>query len=68
MPTCKRTGTGAATGLALDQDAFARLDAIKGDALYIGRHDPEFERQMTLAEQIMADDCAILQGLAGTAR
>ena len=52
----------------------ARLKVQKGDTLYLTEmpdggyrlspYDPEFERQMKLAEQIMHDDRDILRALA----
>lgn len=52
----------------------ARLKVQKGDMLYLTEapdggyrftpRDPEFERQMNLAETIMHDDRAVLRALA----
>lgn len=68
------TTVGEAEGLILSDEAKARLNAQKGDELYLSEapdgalritpHDPEFERQMALAEQVMQDDHDILQVLA----
>lgn len=74
MLTFKVTKTGTSLGLILTKDACARLNVQKGDTLYLTEapdgalritpYDPEFQRQMALAEQIMHDDRAILQALA----
>lgn len=74
MMTLKLTTIGSSTGVVLPKEALARLKVQKGDTLYLTESpdggyrvtafDPEFERQMRLAEQIMHDDRDILRALA----
>jgi putative addiction module antidote len=75
MLTLKLTTIGSSTGVILSKDALAHLKVQKGDTLYLTEmadggyrlspYDPEFERQMRLAEQIMHDDRDVLRALAG---
>jgi putative addiction module antidote len=75
MLTLKLTTIGSSTGVILTKEAMARLKVQKGDTLYLTEmadggyrlspYDPEFERQMKLAEQIMHSDRDILRALAG---
>jgi putative addiction module antidote len=70
----KVTTVGASAGFILPKEAMARLKVEKGDSLYLTEapdggyrltpFDPEFERQMSLAEQIMHDDREVLRALA----
>jgi putative addiction module antidote len=70
----KVTTVGASAGLILSKEAMSRLKVEKGDSLYLTEapdggyrltpFDPEFERQMSLAEQIMHDDREVLRALA----
>jgi putative addiction module antidote len=70
----KVTTVGASAGFILPKEAMARLKIAKGDALYLTEapdggyrltpYDPDFERQMTLAEEIIHDDRDILRALA----
>ena len=74
MMSFKITTVGASAGLILTKEAMARLKVKKGDTLYLTEspdggfrltpYDPEFERQMTLAEEIMHDDREVLRQLA----
>lgn len=74
MLTLKLTTIGSSTGVILSKEALARLKVQKGDTLYLTEmadggyrlspYDPEFERQMKLAEEIMHDDREILRALA----
>jgi len=74
MLTFKVTTVGASAGLILTKEAMARLKVKKGDTLYLTEapdggyrltpYNPDFERQMTLAEAIMHDDREVLRQLA----
>ena len=74
MLTFKVTTVGSSAGLILTKEAMARLKVAKGDTLYLTEapgggyrltpYDPDFERQMKLAEEIMHEDCDILRALA----
>ena len=72
--TFKVTTVGASEGFILNKEAKLRLNVKKGDTLYLTEapdgalritpYDPEFARQMALAESIMHDDREILRILA----
>ena len=73
MPKLKITTVGASAGIILNKEVMARLRVRKGDSLFLTEapggyrltpYDPEFERQMTLAEEIMHDDREVLRALA----
>jgi putative addiction module antidote len=74
MLSFKVTTVGASAGFILTKEAMARLKLKKGDIVYLTEapdggyrltpYDPEFERQMALAEEIMHDDRDILRALA----
>ena len=73
MPKLKITTVGASAGIILNKEIMSRLKVKKGDALYltdapggyrITPYDPEFERQMRAAEEIMHDDRDILKALS----
>ena len=73
MPKLKITTVGASAGIILNKEVMARLKVKKGDALYLTEapdgyrltpYNPEFERQIELAEDIMHDDREILKALA----
>lgn len=74
MLTFKVTTVGASAGFILTKEAMARLKVQKGDVVYLTEapdggyrltpFNPDFERQMSLAEQIMHDDREILRALA----
>ncbi len=74
MLALKITTVGSSAGLILSKEAMARLKVKKGDTLYLTEapdggyrltpYNPDFERQMRLAEDIMHDDREILRALA----
>ncbi len=74
MLSFKITTVGASSGIILTKEAMARLRVKKGDTLYLTEaadgsyrltpYDPEFARQMTLAEELMHDDREVLRALA----
>jgi putative addiction module antidote len=74
MLTFKVTTVGSSSGFILTKEAMARLKVSKGDTLYLTEapdggyrltpYNPEFERQMRLAEDIMLEDRDILRVLA----
>ena len=74
MLTFKVTTVGASAGFILPKEAMAHLKVKKGDTLYLTEapgggyrltpYNPDFERQMALAEKIMHDDREILRVLA----
>ena len=74
MLSFKITTVGASSGIILTKEAMARLRVQKGDTLYLTEspdggfrltpYDPEFSRQMGLAEEIMHDDREVLRALA----
>lgn len=74
MLSCKVTTVGTFPGVILTEEALARLGVKKGDTLYLTEapdgsyrltpHDPDFEHQMTIAEEIMHDDRQVLRALS----
>ena len=74
MPAFKITTVCASAGIILTKEALARLRVKKGDKLYLTEapgnafrltpYDPEFARQMELAEQVMHEDREVLRALA----
>ena len=74
MLALKLTRIGASAGFIVPKEVQARLGIRLGDLVYLteapdGRyrltvHNPDFARQMKLAEQIMHDDHEILRALA----
>ncbi len=74
MLTTKITTIGSSAGVILTKEVMARLKVQKGDTLYLTEapdggyritpYDPDFERQMALAEEIMLEDRDILRALA----
>jgi putative addiction module antidote len=74
MLTFKITTVGASSGFILTKEAMARLKVKKGDTLFLTEapdggyrltpFDPDFERQMALAEDIMHEDRDVLRALA----
>jgi len=73
MQKLKITTVGASAGVILNKEVMAKLGVKKGDALFLTEtpegyrltpYDPDFERQMTLAEEIMHDDRNILKALS----
>jgi putative addiction module antidote len=69
---------GSSAGVILPKEALDRLKVQHGDTLYLTEspdgsyritpHDPEFARQMGMAEQIMDEDRDILRALASKRR
>ena len=74
MVTVKVTTVGSSAGFILNKEAMAHLKVKKGDTVYLTEapdggyrltpYDPEFERQMSLAEEIMHQDREVLKVLA----
>ena len=74
MLTFKVTTVGSSVGFILTKEAVARLKVHKGDTIFLTEapdggyrltpYDPDFERQMKLAEGIMLEDRDILRALA----
>lgn len=74
MIAFKVTTVGSSAGFILPKEAMARLKVSKGDTLYLTEapdggyrltpFNPDFERQMSLAEEIMRADRDILRALA----
>lgn len=73
MPKLKITTIGASAGLILNKEVMTRLRVKKGDSLYLTEapggfrvtpYDPEFERQITVAEEIMHEDRDVLRALS----
>jgi putative addiction module antidote len=74
MFSFKITTVGSSAGLILSKEAMAHLKVKKGDTLYLTEspdggfrltpYNPEFERQMSLAEDIMHEDREVLRRLA----
>ena len=74
MHSLKITTVGASVGVILNKEVMAHLKVRKGDTLYLTEaadgsyrltpYDPDFVRQMTLAEDIMHDDREVLRALA----
>ena len=74
MLSLKVTTVGSSAGVILPKEAMAHLKVQKGDALYLTEapdgsyrltpYDPEFQRQMSVAEDIMHEDRDILRALA----
>ena len=74
MQTLKITTVGASSGVILTKEVMARLKVKRGDTLYLTEtadggyrltpYDPEFARQIALAEEIMHEDREVLRALA----
>ncbi|HUY68507.1 MAG TPA: AbrB/MazE/SpoVT family DNA-binding domain-containing protein [Alphaproteobacteria bacterium] len=74
MLMCKVTTVGSSAGFILPKEALARMNLQKGDAVYLTEapdgsyrltpYNPEFARQMEIAERVMHDDREILKALA----
>jgi len=74
MMSFKVTTVGASAGFILTKEAMAHMKIRKGDTVYLTEtpdggfrltpYDPDFERQMSLAEDLMHDDREILRRLA----
>jgi len=74
VPKLKITTVGASAGIILNKEVMGKLNVKKGDSLFLTEapgggyrltpYDPEFERQMSLAEEIMHDDRDVLRALS----
>jgi len=73
MTRVKLTTVGNSLGVVLPREVLIRLRIGKGDVLAVvetprgielSPYDPEFERQMDLAEEIMREDRDVLRKLA----
>ena len=74
MLAFKITTIGSSSGVILTKETMTRLRVRKGDTLYLTEapdggyrltpYDPEFVRQMELAEKIMHDDREVLRALS----
>jgi putative addiction module antidote len=69
----KVTTIGNSAGVILPKELLARLRLEKGDELYaletpdgirLTTYDPEFAKQMEVAEQVMREDRQVLRKLA----
>ena len=70
----KLIAVGNSTGAVFPKEMLARLHVDRGDQLYlteapdggyrISAYDPEFARQMSVAEDIMHEDREVLRALA----
>jgi putative addiction module antidote len=74
MMRFKVTTVGASAGFILTKEAMARLKIQKGDSVFLTEapdggyrltpYNLDFERQLSLAEEIMHEDRDILRALA----
>ena len=73
MHTLKLTQIGKSVGIVLPRELLARLGVEKGDSLFVSespdglrlvRTDPEFEKQMKAARDVMKKRRAVLSELA----
>jgi putative addiction module antidote len=74
MLSFKITTVGSSAGIILTKEAMALLKVQKGDTLYLVEapgggyrltpYNPEFGRQMDLAEEIMHEDREVLRALS----
>ena len=73
MNTVKLTTVGSSTGIVLPKEVLERLRAKKGDILHVIEtprgieltpYDPEFEKQIAAAEEVMRSDRNVLKKLA----
>lgn len=73
MTTLKVVAVGNSVGVILPKELAERLRVTKGDTLYATQtpdgiqltpYDPDFARQMELAEQVMREDRDALRKLA----
>lgn len=69
----KITTVGNSAGVVLPRELLTRMRLAKGDELYVTElpdgiklapYDPEFERQMEVAERVMREDRDLLRKLA----
>lgn len=73
MVALKLTAVGNSVGVILPKETLAKMNVAKGDVVYLTEspegyritpYDPDFERQMKLAETIMKEDRNVLRELA----
>jgi len=73
MTTIKVRSVGNSLGIVLPKELVARLRVAKGDLLFVQEtvggiqltpYDPEFERQMEIAKQVMREDRDALRALS----
>jgi len=73
MSTLKITTVGNSAGVVLPKEILQRLRVDKGDTLYVIEtpggieltpYNPEFARQMEVAERVMREDRDVLKKLA----
>ena len=73
MATLKLRSIGNSVGIVLPKELLARLNLREGDSLHVvespdgfrlKRSDPEFERQMEAAREVMRKRRAVLRELA----
>lgn len=73
MVALKLTSIGNSVGLILPKETLSKLKVDKGDMVYLTEspdgyritpYDPDFDRQMTLAEDIMRERRHVLRELA----
>ncbi len=73
MSTLKITTVGNSTGVVLPKEILQRLRVEKGDTLYVIEtpngieltpYNPDFARQMEVAERVMRDDRDVLKKLS----
>jgi len=74
MITTKITTIGSSAGVILTKEVMAHLKVQQGDTLYLTEapdggyritpYNPDFQRQMALAEDIMHEDRDVLRALA----
>jgi putative addiction module antidote len=73
MKTIKLTTVGSSTGIVLPKEVLERLRVSKGDVLHLIEtpngveltpYDPEFDAQLSVAEEIMRADRTVLRKLA----
>jgi len=73
MTTLKLTTVGSSTGVVLPKELLERLRVSKGDVLHVVEtlngieltpYDPQFAKQMEVAEQVMRLDRNVLKKLA----
>ncbi|MBF0415887.1 MAG: AbrB/MazE/SpoVT family DNA-binding domain-containing protein [Magnetococcales bacterium] len=73
MATLRLTAIGNSTGVVLPKEILSKLRVERGDTLYILEtkggieltpYDPDFAKQMDLAEKIMREERDVLRKLA----
>ncbi len=73
MITLKLTAVGNSVGVVLPKEALAKLHLERGDTVFLTEspegfrltpYDPEFEKQMTVARQVMKKRREVLRELA----